>query len=167
MTAAQASPHASAILKGSVLGARHRKISEMRGALLLVVVLYCIHCCDAINKLYVARYPLVGGPSFLKLHVAIVNESPAAMTQFDFLPANPTAAATAFRLLTLQTSPGELRERELKYRPKNLQYISDTNASVEDLRAFTAEYDDQLHLLNNSCSSFADRLVDKFRADLK
>jgi hypothetical protein len=139
----------------------------MRRALRLEVVLYCIHCCNAINKLYLARYPLVGGPSFLKLHIAIVHEGPAAMTQFDFLPVNPTAAATAFRLLTLQSSPGELKERQLIYRPKNLQYIGDTSASVEDLRAFTAEYDDQLHLLNNSCSSFADRLVDKFRAGMK
>eukprot|EP00953_Heterococcus_sp_UTEX-ZZ885_P038171 19597-Heterococcus_DN1.PRE.3 len=139
----------------------------MRRALLLVVVLYYLHYCDAINKLFLARYPLVGGPSFLKLHIAIVHESPAAMTQFDFLPVNPTAAATAFRLLTLQNSPGELRERQLKYRPKNLKYISDTRASVEDLRVFTAEYDAQLHLLNNSCSTFADRLIDKFKADIK
>jgi hypothetical protein len=138
----------------------------MRVALLLLVLGYCsIHYCNAINKLFVARYPLVGGPSFLKLHIAIVHEHSGALTQFDFLPANPTAAATAFRLLKLQTSPGELRERRLRFKPKDLQYICETNASVQELRAFTAAYDDQLHLLNNSCSSFADRLIDRFSAD--
>jgi hypothetical protein len=165
---AQAAPHRHPrnFLKDQFSVARHAL--AMRLALLLVVLGYFIHCCDAINKLYLASYPLVGGPPFLKLHVAIVHESNAAiMTQFDFLPANLTAAATAFRLLTLQSSPGELRERQLRYRPKNLQYICDTSASVQDLRAFTAAYDDQLHLLNNSCSTFADRLIDKCRADEK
>ena len=130
--------------------------------LLAAVVALALVVAANAGTLYRARYPLVGGPAFLKLHVAVLYESESKLTQFDFLPINPTALTTAAKLLTLQRTEGVCRERELKFRPRGIEKIGETRATLDDLRGYTREHDTALHLIENSCSTYADRLLQVF-----
>lgn len=134
-------------------------------------------------KMFKASYPLEGGPPQVKLHVAIIvedagnigkendrikrqkGESGRRLVLFDFLPDQPTALPTALRLLTGQDVQGSLRERELRFLPPGSVCLGESDATLDEMRGFVAEYPDRLSLVSNNCFSFVDAFVEKHRAE--
>ncbi|CAM9422188.1 unnamed protein product [Scytosiphon promiscuus] len=130
-------------------------------------------------KMFKARYPLEGGPPQIKLHVAVIVEEAVSVGKkseqkrkqqgdpgtrlvlFDFLPDEPTALPTAFRLLTGQNVRGNLRERELRFLPPGSVCVGESDATLDEMRGFVAEYPDRLSLVSNNCLSFVDAFVAK------
>lgn len=130
-------------------------------------------------KMFKARYSLEGGPPQIKLHVAIIveemgspgknngrinkqqGESGRRLVLFDFLPDEPTALPTAFRLLTGQEVRGNLRERELRFLPPDSVCVGESEATLDEMRGFVAEYPDRLSLISNNCLSFVDAFVER------
>ncbi len=129
------------------------------------------------RKMFKARYPLEGGPPQVKLHVAVIvedtrragggsereNEEPGRLVLFDFLPAEPTALPTTFRLLTGQDVPGNLRERELRFLPAGTVFVGQSDATLEEMRKYVASYPDRLSLISNNCVTFVDAFVARHR----
>lgn len=128
-------------------------------------------------NMFKARYPLEGGPPQVKLHVAIIveetrvvgegrgrkNKERGRLVLFDFLPEEPTALPTTFRLLTGRDVPGNLRERELRFLPAGSVYVGQSDATLEEMRKFVASYPDRLSLISNNCVSFVDAFVARHR----
>lgn len=93
--------------------------------------------------------PLMGGPPFLPLHVQVVVENDH---KFDFVPQDATNAGTVLQLMSFQSVPGDLRYLSAKK--------TKGSVIVEKARDFTENYsNDNLHLLNNNCWSFAWKLL--------
>lgn len=129
--------------------------------------------------MFKATYPLEGGPSQLRLHVAVILEDICSgpvegesysmeeedtkrrFVLFDFLPEDPTAVTTAVRLFTGQDVQGYLRERELRYLPSNAICVGSSYANLEDMRAFVKTYPNRLSLLTNNCVSFVNAFIKK------
>lgn len=160
---------------------------------LMMLLFHCLKCCaafSAINsvlgqgppkvKLFKANYPLEGGPPQLRLHVAIIVESASTIEMdstvfeereaafrrfvlFDFLPKEPTALPTTFRLLTGQDVEGNLRERELRFLPPGSVCLGESDATLEDMRGFVERYPDRLSLISNNCVTFVDAFVTRHR----
>ncbi len=47
----------------------------------------------------------------------------------------------------------------LTFAPPALAFQGDCRRSLDEIRGFCASYDARLHLLNNNCYSFSDRLL--------
>lgn len=93
--------------------------------------------------------PLVGGPTWLPLHVKVVVDE---QNVFDFVPINATSVETLKNLLTFQDVPAEVRTRQL----------SRYNNTSEDARRailFCNDYNKDLHLIKNNCWTFAYELL--------
>jgi hypothetical protein len=98
--------------------------------------------------------PLIGGPSWLKLHVQLHlvedvdnsndNNRNQMRHKFDFVPLQATDPQTLIQLLTLQTVPGEIRTFQSTH-PPSLQFCQQYN-------------NDELHLIFNNCWTFAAKL---------
>lgn len=138
-------------------------------------------------KMFKARYPLEGGPPQVKLHVAIIVEEETRgvagndgervnnekdghsrsppLVLFDFLPAEPTARQTTFRLLTGQDVRGNLRERNVRFLPPGSVYVGRSDATLEDMRGFVTAYPDRLSLISNNCVSFVDAFIARHRLE--
>lgn len=97
--------------------------------------------------------PLIGGPSWLKLHVQVNlvdsydsndsnndNNNTQIRHKFDFVPLDAADPKTLLRLLTLQSVPGQIRTFQSTHSP-SLQ--------------FCQQYNTQLHLMYNNCWTFA------------
>ena len=96
--------------------------------------------------------PLIGGPSWLPLHVKVVVDD---VHVFDYVPLNATSTETLQNLLSLQTVPAEVR---VKISSKDVASSSNT---VYSMRAsqFCEDYTKDLHLIQNNCWTFAFDLV--------
>lgn len=114
-----------------------------------------------------ARYPLIGWPSWgPKLHEAVIVErrdanaaaAGPAYLLFDFIPVSATKISTVTTLFRGQTVPGMIREKVLTFAPPTLAFQGDSRRSLDEIRAFCAKYDEYLHLINNNCYTFSDRL---------
>lgn len=106
--------------------------------------------------LYFGLRPLVGGPSLLPLHVEVA----AHDSIYDFLPQNPTAAATTAALLSGQGVAGSLRVRPLRSPCEAPRWllVGHTQRSADELRSFVQAQPEELHLLDNSCWTLANSL---------
>ena len=105
---------------------------------------------NAGTPVYAALRPLVGGPTFLPLHVQIRHEG----VLFDFLPAEPTAAETTRTLLLAGAVEGNIRIRPTRARgPWRL--IGHTTRDQSELREFAQQQDSLLSLPANNCWTFA------------
>ena len=105
------------------------------------------------TPVYAALRPLLGGPSFLPLHVQIAHEG----TLYDFLPSNPLAPVTTASLLTGQAVEGSIRCRPVRSvgRDPTWRRIGYTARTSNDLLAFAEQQERSLSLTdNNWCAHF-------------
>ena len=94
--------------------------------------------------------PLIGGPSWLKVHVQVnlvvddddtsINNNQIRHT-FDFVPLDATNPQTLVRLITLQSVPGQIRTFQSTH-PPSLRFCQQYNNK-------------EMHLISNNCWTFA------------
>ena len=117
------------------------------------------------TPVYAALRPLVGGPAFLPIHVQIAHEN----TLYDFLPANPTAAATTASLLSGQSVEGNIRCRPVRSlgRDSRWRRIGYTARTSNDLLAFAEQQERSLSLTsNNWCAHARSRRIVQVKGTL-
>jgi len=109
------------------------------------------------KPLFIGLRPLVGGPSFLPLHVEVA----AHDLVFDFLPENPTAGSTTAALALGQGVAGSIRVRPLRSecKPPRWRLIGYTSRPAEELSAHANSQPSELRLLDNNCWTFAASLT--------
>jgi hypothetical protein len=97
--------------------------------------------------------PLVGGPSWLPVHVKVVIEDKHV---FDFVPLNPTSPGTLQKLVSLQAVPAEARcSRMMIIRDEEDR----TPNHAQRGRDFCEHYTKDLHLATNNCWTFAFEII--------
>jgi hypothetical protein len=104
--------------------------------------------------------PLVGGPSWLPLHVVV----DVGDVQYDFLPCSPVAQETTVKLLSGRAVPGIVRARarpasSTRRRRVLLGYSS---SSQEDLQVFAKARTSSLRLFENGTSAGLDPATSGF-----
>lgn len=112
------------------------------------------------NRVKLQPSPLVGGPAWLPVHCKVVVDGSHV---FDFIPLNADSTKTIQKLISLQAVPATVRttqknrKRETDDNNNNDDDGDDelTNLYVERAVQFCQEYDEDLHLINNNCWSFA------------
>lgn len=93
--------------------------------------------------------PLIGGPSWLPLHVKVVVEDSHT---WDFVPLNATSPSTLQSLLRLQSVPGEIRH----YRQGRDTTAAASSPRIQRAQAFVDAYTNRdLNLIQNNCWTFA------------
>jgi hypothetical protein len=97
--------------------------------------------------------PLVGGPSWLPVHVKVVIEE---LCTVDFVPLNPTSGDTLKKLVTLQGVPAEARFVTSSSKHGNME---EAEYAVRKARAFCENYSKDLHLISNNCWTFAYEVI--------
>lgn len=96
--------------------------------------------------------PLIGGPSWLPLHVKIVVEGDHT---WDFVPLNATSPNTLKQLVSLKSVPGEIRYRQGK-RGVDEQKDMYATPMVHRAQKFVDSYSNRdLNLISNNCWTFA------------
>ena len=90
--------------------------------------------------------PLLGGPSWLHLHVKVVLDE---VNKFDLVPKDATSPETLQRLVSLQPVAAEARS----FRVVPGSFFS------ERATQFCEDYSKDLHLVTNNCWFFAIELV--------
>ena len=94
--------------------------------------------------------PLIGGPSWLPLHVKVVVDSD---NSWDFVPLNATSPDTLKSLLLLQSVPGEIRHFQTSASPDE---NADSSLGAQRAKDFVDSYTNRdLHLIQNNCWTFA------------
>ena len=116
--------------------------------------------------------PLIGGPSWLPLHVKVVINDKYG---FDYVPLNPISSNTLKKLLTLQNVPAKARVLpHIIIAPNDEnnivenQYTSSSSTVdnrtmkkyVERAEEFCRQYTKPLNLITNNCWLFAFEMVD-------
>mmetsp|Transcript_13591 Transcript_13591/g.27016 ORF Transcript_13591/g.27016 Transcript_13591/m.27016 type:complete len:150 (+) Transcript_13591:148-597(+) len=115
--------------------------------------------------------PLIGGPSYLPLHVQILLEEDSGTNTntgdsvpylLDFVPAEASDLKTLAALLSLSPVPGAYRFRPLVRHdslstslPSLLEYEFSSPLTSDDIDTFISSCEPNLHLLKNNCWSFA------------
>lgn len=125
---------------------------------------------------YLETSPLIGGPSWLPLHVKVMLKDSTSdqVLVFDFIPVDATEPATLQSLLSLQHVPGQVRYNN---KPSSLSssstndpsstFIQTTSLSAVPLLVITAQEfcndypNTRLHLLENNCWTFALALLER------
>lgn len=64
------------------------------------------------HRLFLETSSLIGGPSWLPLHVKVILENDESIHRWDFVPLNATDTSTLQQLLILQAVPAEIRYRQ-------------------------------------------------------
>ena len=130
---------------------------------------------DDTCELYLRAAPLIGGPSWLPLHVQVVIESEDNRYKWDFVPLNATDPSTLGRLLSLQAVPGEIRcfyakgtcedeKQESLDRHELVSTIPKEEPLLLRAQEFCDSYEDRnLHLVQNNCCTFAFQLYNYLR----
>ena len=129
-------------------------------------------------NLYWETRPLIGGPSWLPLHVRVVLQQIDSNEchMWDFIPLNATNPATLQRLVTFQSTPGTMRYNN---QPISISDIPAKDTTVFDSKnkkdpghdpilskavAYGQGYPDcNLHLVSNNCWTFAWRLTETLK----
>lgn len=124
----------------------------------LLALLVCIH---TVRALQLQVKPLIGGPSWLPLHVSCVVED---NHKWDFIPLNATSSRTLQSLLSLQSVPGEIRYHTTTTTTTN-NHNNNNNKSLlphndkkvhQAAHQFVQNYNNRnLHLITNNCWTFA------------
>jgi len=119
------------------------------------------------NRVKIQTAPLIGGPSWLKVHCKVVLDDSHV---FDFVPLNAASTETIQKLMTLQPVPATIRRTKTNNNKKRdgiskkRSEDDNDNQQLEELyvqRAvhFCEDYDQDLHLIRNNCWSFAFDLI--------
>ena len=106
---------------------------------------------------YATLRPLVGGPTWLPLHVQLACNG----TIYDFLPESPTDALTTQTLLTGGACDGviRIRRKSLDGERAAWRLLGYTTRESKELRSFAERQDSSLSLLSNNCFTFASMLA--------
>jgi hypothetical protein len=120
--------------------------------------------------------PLIGGPSWLPLHVKMVIFDPESSSleygtlppkqqqpefRFDYVPLNPTSPETLQKLLLFQPVPAEARQSPSVFsKTAATTSTSLTRRRVQRALEFCETYDKDLQLLSNNCWTFCFELLD-------
>ncbi len=104
------------------------------------------------NRVKIQTAPLIEGPSWLPVHCKVIVDDSHV---FDFVPLNAASKETLLKLVTLRAVPATARITK-KNGDKNMD---DGEPYVERAVQFCEAYDQDLHLVNNNCWSFAFDLV--------
>lgn len=108
-------------------------------------------------NVYARLRPLVGGPSLLRVHVAVACHERV----YDFLPAQPSAVGTAAALLSGQEVEGRIRCRPLGRRfDSTWRCLGRTECSPEELREYAEQLPTRLSLTHNNCWTFAGAIAE-------
>ena len=106
--------------------------------------------------------PLIGGPSFLPLHVQVLLEdeiSESVPHLVDFIPSDASDPKTLASLLSLRFVPGTYRFRPFPVRKPffspSLEYKFSAPLTHDDIDNFISTCPPNLHLTENNCWSFA------------
>ena len=98
--------------------------------------------------------PLIGGPSFALLHRSVEVEdieTHLSLFSIDFIPKKPLEVGTIVRLLTLQTTEGDVRLKVMSTsQSENVELLDVAQRIQRDYN--TSDF----HLLFNNCNRFAD-----------
>lgn len=159
--------------------------------LLVVLLLQSPNCSTALslapgsfrNRLTICKYdscllflqtaPLIGGPSWLPLHVKVVLETDTkSRHKWDFVPLNATSSSTLQRLVTLQGVPAEIRYSMTQYEKKDTQdpshQLLEAHELIERAQSFCDTYPERdLHIVQNNCWTFALRLAQHLNKSLR
>jgi hypothetical protein len=125
-------------------------------------------CIHTVRALQLQVKPLIGGPSWLPLHVSCVVED---NHKWDFIPLNATSSTTLQSLLSLKSVPGEIRyyyetvtavgashdEKNENNHKKSPRVIVPSSPKVRQAHEFVEQsYTNRnLHLVTNNCWTFA------------
>ena len=112
-------------------------------------ILFAPSLCEALQ---LKLAPLIGGPSWLPVHVKVVVEEDHT---WDFVPLNATSPETLQSLISLRSVPGEIRY----YRQGGNAATTTGSTSSPRIRSaqkFVDTYTDRdLNLIQNNCWTFA------------
>uniref|UniRef100_A0A7S3ER21 Uncharacterized protein n=1 Tax=Haptolina ericina TaxID=156174 RepID=A0A7S3ER21_9EUKA len=110
------------------------------------------------RPIYAATEALIGGPSFLQLHVCVRHEG----MRYDFVPLEPNRPSTALALLTGGGVDGVLRCRRVQPRAQPTRWVllGHTSRRSEEMAAFAQQHCSVLTLSSNNCWTFARALLD-------
>mmetsp|Transcript_8790 Transcript_8790/g.12454 ORF Transcript_8790/g.12454 Transcript_8790/m.12454 type:complete len:160 (+) Transcript_8790:170-649(+) len=134
--------------------------------LVLSVVGVLLSQCQTVNAWVQLKIsPLMGGPSWLPVHVKVVVEDEHV---YDFLPKNPTSPQTLQKLLSFQQVPGQIRyngavsSTTLSTAADNIERDGKLKSpeTLSDMASkFCTSYPSNLHLVTNNCWTFALSLI--------
>jgi hypothetical protein len=101
--------------------------------------------------------PLIGGPSWLPIHVKVVVGNSHT---FDYVPLNATSPSTLKSLIGFHAVPAQARVQVLQSfdAPPPSSSIGD-DYSVERAKEFCEDYSKDLHIVTNNCWTFAFELI--------
>jgi hypothetical protein len=135
------------------LSSRQHKKMIFRAMTILCFMATTVHSFSipVADSIRLETAPLIGGPSWLPLHVKVVVDD---LNVFDYIPLNATSTETLQNLLSLQAVPAEPRS-------KISSNIVASETTVYSKRAiqFCEDYTKDLHLIENNCWTFAFDLV--------
>ena len=136
------------------------------------------HKVPPLYNLYWETRPLIGGPSWLPLHMRVVLQQMDSNVRhmWDFIPLDATNPETLQRLVTFQSTPGAIRYNN---QPITISDIPAKDTTVFDSKnkkdpghdpilskavAYGQGYPDcNLHLVSNNCWTFAWRLTETLK----
>lgn len=72
------------------------------------------------HHLFLETSPLIGGPSWLPLHVKVILEDDRALHRWDFIPLNAIETSTLQRLLSLLSVPAKIRYQRVPVSSKEI-----------------------------------------------
>ena len=96
--------------------------------------------------------PLIGGPSWLPVHVKVVLRENSQDCAWDFVPLDATDKGVLTKLTTLQSVPGIIRARASVDANK-------WGPLAKQGQMFCESYPRELNLIKNNCWTFAIRLT--------
>lgn len=115
----------------------------------ILVLLFLFSKAHVVEALQLKMAPLIGGPSWLPLHVKVIVEQNHT---WDFVPLNATSPQTLQSLLSLRSVPGVIRHRC----SSGGHDVTSLSPSIRRAQEFVDAYKNRdLHLINNNCWTFA------------
>lgn len=130
-----------------------------------------------VHRLHQVEMPLEGGPSFLRIHRAVIIEKQSGsilgdkLELFDFLPCTPREISTAVALLSGGSVEGRIRRKQLSVWPKHCVSV-DCITLPENFNgtsiagAVESKFDSKLNLRTNNCATFVDAYTKQTRLQL-
>jgi hypothetical protein len=118
---------------------------------------YCTVCSQLQqHRLSLETSPLIGGPSWLPLHVKVVLRSKERYHLWDLIPIDATNTTTLQKLVSLQHVPAQIRHRTYATSPLH-NHLDDQASSQQEL-VYTNIYnaDTLLEMTDNIHMSVAD-----------
>jgi len=124
---------------------------SLHGALVVVWTILSNALAQAFSipitkNVYLETAPLIGGPSWLPVHVKVVLDE---VNKYDFVPKDAMSPETVQRLLSLKPVAAEARA----FRVDPGSFYS------ERASQFCKDYSKDLHLVTNNCWFFAIELL--------